>query len=155
MTALVIAEHDNATLRPATLNAVTAAAAAETAVRHAIAYAKEREAFGETLLSFQNTRFVLAECAADALAARTLVGQPGGGDHGLVGAVEGTAHHEGAGDEQAADVAMTQLAGAAGAHAGEHATHRVQRPQVAQGPSRQAAKASARPACSAKRRRRS
>lgn len=53
--------------------AVTAAATAETAVRHAIAYAKEREAFGETLLSFQNTRFVLAECAADALAARTLV----------------------------------------------------------------------------------
>ncbi|NNM47058.1 acyl-CoA dehydrogenase family protein [Knoellia koreensis] len=53
--------------------AVTAAATAEAAVRHAIAYAKEREAFGENLLSFQNTRFVLAECAADALAARTLV----------------------------------------------------------------------------------
>ena len=53
--------------------AVTAAAAAEAAVRHAITYAKAREAFGENLLSFQNTRFVLAECAADALAARTLV----------------------------------------------------------------------------------
>ncbi|GAA4372367.1 acyl-CoA dehydrogenase family protein [Agromyces bauzanensis] len=53
--------------------AVAAAATAEAAVRHAIAYAKEREAFGENLLSFQNTRFVLAECAADALAARTLV----------------------------------------------------------------------------------
>lgn len=53
--------------------AVTAAATAEAAVRHAVAYAKEREAFGQDLLSFQNTRFVLAECAADALAARTLV----------------------------------------------------------------------------------
>jgi acyl-CoA dehydrogenase len=53
--------------------AVTAAATAEAAVRHATAYAKEREAFGEDLMSFQNTRFVLAECAADALAARTLV----------------------------------------------------------------------------------
>ncbi|RBY81755.1 acyl-CoA dehydrogenase [Geodermatophilus sp. TF02-6] len=53
--------------------AVTAAAAAEAAVRQTVAYAKEREAFGQDLLSFQNTRFVLAECAADALAARTLV----------------------------------------------------------------------------------
>lgn len=53
--------------------AVTATAAAESAVRHAVAYAKEREAFGHDLLSFQNTRFVLAECTADALAARTLV----------------------------------------------------------------------------------
>ena len=53
--------------------AVTAAATAEVAVREAVAYAKEREAFGQDLLSFQNTRFVLAECAADTLAARTLV----------------------------------------------------------------------------------
>ena len=53
--------------------AVGAAAVAEAAVRHAVAYAKEREAFGQDLLSFQNTRFVLAECAADAFAARTLV----------------------------------------------------------------------------------
>jgi acyl-CoA dehydrogenase len=53
--------------------AVSAAAVAEAAVRQTIAYAKEREAFGEDLFSFQNTRFVLAECAADALAARTLV----------------------------------------------------------------------------------
>lgn len=53
--------------------AVSAAASAEAAVRQTIAYAKEREAFGQDLLSFQNTRFVLAECAADALAARTLV----------------------------------------------------------------------------------
>lgn len=53
--------------------AVTGAATAEAAVRQTVAYAREREAFGKDLLSFQNTRFVLAECAADALAARTLV----------------------------------------------------------------------------------
>ncbi|MEO7129773.1 MAG: acyl-CoA dehydrogenase family protein [Dermatophilaceae bacterium] len=53
--------------------AVTGAAVCEAAVRETVAYAKEREAFGQDLLSFQNTRFVLAECAADALAARTLV----------------------------------------------------------------------------------
>ncbi|MGN6414739.1 acyl-CoA dehydrogenase family protein [Flexivirga sp.] len=53
--------------------AVSAAAAAEAAVRCAASYAKERQAFGRDLLSFQNTRFVLAESAADALAARTLV----------------------------------------------------------------------------------
>jgi len=53
--------------------AVSAAAAADAAVRVATTYAKERAAFGHDLMSFQNTRFVLAECAADALAARTLV----------------------------------------------------------------------------------
>lgn len=53
--------------------AVTAVGAAEAAVRLAVAHAKEREAFGQPLMDFQNTRFVLAECAADALAARTLV----------------------------------------------------------------------------------
>ncbi|GAA2468505.1 acyl-CoA dehydrogenase family protein [Terrabacter carboxydivorans] len=53
--------------------AVSAAATAEAAVRQTIDYAKERIAFGKDLLSFQNTRFVLAECAADALAARALV----------------------------------------------------------------------------------
>ncbi|GAB3681535.1 acyl-CoA dehydrogenase family protein [Saccharopolyspora tripterygii] len=53
--------------------AVSAAASCEAAVREATAYAKAREAFGQNLMSFQNTRFVLAECAADALAARTLV----------------------------------------------------------------------------------
>lgn len=53
--------------------AVGAAASAEAAVRQTVKYAKERMAFGQDLMSFQNTRFVLAECAADALAARTLV----------------------------------------------------------------------------------
>lgn len=63
--------------------AVSAAAACEAAVREATSYAKQREAFGQNLLSFQNTRFVLAECAADALAARTLV------DHCITEHIEG------------------------------------------------------------------
>ena len=50
--------------------AVGAAAACEAAVRLAAEYARNREAFGQNLLGFQNTRFVLAECAADAMAAR-------------------------------------------------------------------------------------
>ncbi len=48
-------------------------AAAEYAVRLAAAYAKERTAFGQNLLGFQNTRFVLAECSTDVLAARTFL----------------------------------------------------------------------------------
>ncbi len=53
--------------------AVSAVAAAEHAVELAIAYAKERTAFGKPILAFQNTRFVLAECRTEALAARTLL----------------------------------------------------------------------------------
>jgi acyl-CoA dehydrogenase len=53
--------------------AVLAVASAEHAVELATAYAKERTAFGQNLLSFQNTRFVLAECRTEALAARTLL----------------------------------------------------------------------------------
>ncbi|WP_246297084.1 acyl-CoA dehydrogenase family protein [Janibacter cremeus] len=53
--------------------AVGAVAAAETAVRLAVDYAKEREAFGRPILKFQNLRFELAECKTEALAARTLV----------------------------------------------------------------------------------
>lgn len=53
--------------------AVGAAATAEAAVREAIAYAKEREAFGQPILGFQNTKFVLAECATEAFAARSFV----------------------------------------------------------------------------------
>ena len=53
--------------------AVTAVAAAETAVRLATDYAKEREAFGKPILKFQNLRFELAECKTEALAARTLL----------------------------------------------------------------------------------
>ena len=53
--------------------AVMAVAAAEHAVDVAVDYAKERTAFGQTLMSFQNTRFVLAECRTEALALRTFV----------------------------------------------------------------------------------
>ncbi|GAB3587689.1 acyl-CoA dehydrogenase family protein [Calidifontibacter terrae] len=70
--------------------AVGGAAACEAALREALAYAKEREAFGKNLLGFQNTRFVLAECSADALAARTLV------DHCIAQHVEGKLGAEGA-----------------------------------------------------------
>lgn len=53
--------------------AVTGATVAEYAVRLTIDYAKEREAFGRPILGFQNTKFVLAECATEAFAARTFV----------------------------------------------------------------------------------
>jgi acyl-CoA dehydrogenase len=53
--------------------AVGAAATAEAAVRETVRYAKEREAFGQPILGFQNTKFVLAECATDAYAARSFV----------------------------------------------------------------------------------
>jgi acyl-CoA dehydrogenase len=53
--------------------AVLAAAAAERAVELAVEYAKQRTAFGQQLISFQNTRFVLAECRTEALALRTFV----------------------------------------------------------------------------------
>ncbi|GHE53825.1 acyl-CoA dehydrogenase [Camelimonas fluminis] len=53
--------------------AVLAAAACERAVDLAVQYAKERSAFGQNLLSFQNTRFVLAECRTEAYAIRTFV----------------------------------------------------------------------------------
>ena len=53
--------------------AVTAVSAAETAVRLATDYAKEREAFGRPILKFQNLRFELAECKTETLAARTLL----------------------------------------------------------------------------------
>lgn len=53
--------------------AVAGASTAEAAVREAVAYAKEREAFGQPILKFQNTKFVLAECATEAFSARTFV----------------------------------------------------------------------------------
>ena len=53
--------------------AVGGAATAEFAVRATIAYAKEREAFGRPILGFQNTKFVLAECATEALSVRTFI----------------------------------------------------------------------------------
>ncbi|MFZ0160615.1 MAG: acyl-CoA dehydrogenase family protein [Kineosporiaceae bacterium] len=53
--------------------AVAAVAAMERAVELAVAYAKERTAFGKPLMEQQNTRFVLAECAATTRAGRTLL----------------------------------------------------------------------------------
>ncbi|WP_432790865.1 acyl-CoA dehydrogenase family protein [Brevibacterium sp. K11IcPPYGO002] len=53
--------------------AVGGAATAEFAVRETVAYAKEREAFGRPILGFQNTKFVLAECATEALSVRTFI----------------------------------------------------------------------------------
>ena len=64
--------------------AVLAAGVCEAAVRETIRYTKERHAFGEPLMSFQNTQFVLAECVADTLATRTLV------DQCIVAHVDGT-----------------------------------------------------------------
>ena len=53
--------------------AVTAVAATETAVEHAIQYTKQRTVFGRPLLEFQNTRFVLAEAKTEATAMRVFV----------------------------------------------------------------------------------
>lgn len=53
--------------------AVLGATTAEAAVREAVAYAKEREAFGQPIIKFQNTKFVLAECATETLSTRAFV----------------------------------------------------------------------------------
>lgn len=53
--------------------AVQAVAMMERALEDTVAYAKQREAFGQPIWSFQNTRFVLAQAQSDVLAARALV----------------------------------------------------------------------------------
>lgn len=53
--------------------AVQAVAMMERALDDTVAYAKQREAFGQPIWSFQNTRFVLAQAQSDVLAARALV----------------------------------------------------------------------------------
>ncbi len=53
--------------------AVAGVAAMEKAVELTIAYTKERQAFGKSLLEQQNTRFTLAECLATTRAARLMV----------------------------------------------------------------------------------
>jgi acyl-CoA dehydrogenase len=45
------------------------------AVELASAYAKERRAFGKSLMEFQNTRFTLAECATEVSVARAFVSE--------------------------------------------------------------------------------
>lgn len=47
--------------------------AIEGAVERTIAYCKEREAFGQPIIAFQNTRFKLAECKTNAVVARTFL----------------------------------------------------------------------------------
>ncbi|EME59143.1 acyl-CoA dehydrogenase [Rhodococcus ruber BKS 20-38] len=49
------------------LNQVGQAAAA---IEHALAYTRDRKVFGKPVASFQNTKFVLAECSAEVQAAR-------------------------------------------------------------------------------------
>jgi acyl-CoA dehydrogenase len=55
--------------------AVTAVAAAHTAIDLAKAYTQERAVFGKPVAAFQNTKFVLAECAADAAAGQAYLDQ--------------------------------------------------------------------------------
>ncbi|MFE9763838.1 acyl-CoA dehydrogenase family protein [Streptomyces sp. NPDC005808] len=50
--------------------ALGSAAAAEAALMHAIAYVRDRTVFGRPVASFQNTKFVLAECVTETEAAR-------------------------------------------------------------------------------------
>lgn len=55
--------------------AITAQATATAAMNLAIDYAKERLIFGTPLAGFQNTKFVLAECATELQAAQALIDQ--------------------------------------------------------------------------------
>jgi acyl-CoA dehydrogenase len=55
------------------LLAVAAAASIERAVELTVEYTQQREAFGQPLAAFQNTRFKLAECATTAHVVRTFV----------------------------------------------------------------------------------
>lgn len=52
---------------------VAGAEMAVAGIREAVEYTKQREVFGKTVMDFQNTKFVLAECAADALSAKTMI----------------------------------------------------------------------------------
>ncbi|WP_457351552.1 acyl-CoA dehydrogenase family protein [Roseateles sp. P5_D6] len=53
--------------------ACQAVAMTERALDDTVAYAKQREAFGQPIWNFQNTRFVLAQAQSDVLAARALL----------------------------------------------------------------------------------
>ncbi|WP_371494523.1 acyl-CoA dehydrogenase family protein [Kitasatospora sp. NBC_00374] len=52
--------------------AVAAVAAATAAIDFALAYTRDRKVFGQPVSGFQNTKFVLAECAAEVAAAQAL-----------------------------------------------------------------------------------
>jgi acyl-CoA dehydrogenase len=53
--------------------AVSGVAVIERALEHTIAYVKERQAFGQRLIDFQNTQFKLAECKTEATVARVFI----------------------------------------------------------------------------------
>lgn len=53
--------------------AVGAVAGMEAAIDVTVDYVKQRKAFGKALLDFQNTQFVLADCKAEAVVARTFL----------------------------------------------------------------------------------
>jgi len=53
--------------------ALGSVAGMEAAIDVTVDYVKQRKAFGKALLDFQNTQFVLADCKADAVVARTFV----------------------------------------------------------------------------------
>jgi acyl-CoA dehydrogenase len=56
-----------------TIIGVTAAAAMEGAYEATLQYTREREAFGQPIAQFQNTKFKLAEIAANVMAARAYI----------------------------------------------------------------------------------
>lgn len=53
--------------------AIGASATAAAALQHALDYTRERDVFGKPVASFQNTKFVLAECSADVEAIQQFV----------------------------------------------------------------------------------
>ncbi|MGW5150462.1 acyl-CoA dehydrogenase family protein [Rhodococcus koreensis] len=53
--------------------AIGAVASARRAVEHTVDYTRSRKAFGTPIAGFQNTKFVLADCAADVAAGQALV----------------------------------------------------------------------------------
>ena len=53
--------------------AIESLALIESALEHTLAYVRERKAFGQRLLDFQNTQFVLADCKTEAFVARSFV----------------------------------------------------------------------------------
>jgi len=50
--------------------ALGGAASAEAAIRFTTEYVRQRQVFGQPVAAFQNTKFVLAECSTEAMAAR-------------------------------------------------------------------------------------
>ncbi|MGA0237875.1 MAG: acyl-CoA dehydrogenase family protein [Acidimicrobiales bacterium] len=53
--------------------AINGVAVAEAAVRWTVDYVKDRTAFGQPIAAFQNTKFVLAECATEVTVARAFM----------------------------------------------------------------------------------